>query len=946
MQSFVTLLLSLLISTGAFAGGRIEGVVTDTKTGSPIIGATILVKGTTSGAATDLDGRFTISVDPGTYTLNVKYIGYGAKDVSDVVVTEGGTTSINVNIKEAGKSTQLGEVVVRSSLKKENINSMILLQKTTNTVAQVVSAEAIRRSPDRNTGEVLKRVSGASIQEGKYLVVRGLADRYNAAMLNGALLTSTEPDRKTFSFDLFPSNIVDNIVINKAAVPELPGEFAGGLVQINTRDIPSENFATLQLGSGGNTQTFGKPFLSNNVGGRDWLGIDGGGRKMPANFAGSGEQFNNSEANRRAEYTRLFPNNWALSNSSAPINIGGQATAGYSHKLGKGTLGFIGSLNYSKNNRRSDNDRLLFNQPGDRAYAYFDQRYSQDVTWGGLGNIAYSIGKSKFSWKNLYNVTTNNAVTVREGINYANGPFNVRSSELAFVTNSIFSTQLAGEHVITSLDGLKAKWNLSYSNLKQNTPDLRRLSYQTATVEDHDYVANIPDQNSSLGSSGRFFSDLNDNVYGASGDLSKSFRILGVQQAVKIGGLFQKRDRDFAPRALGYVLSRQDTNITKGIIHQPMSTIFAPGNLASDKLLLDESTKPTDPYKAGSILGAGYIQLDNQFLDRFQLSWGARMESYYQEVSYNDGYSPLKVDTIITDILPSANLKYSLTDKMNLRVSGSQTVIRPEFREIAPFSFYNFDLMAVESGNPLLKRTKVTNLDLRYEIYPAPGEFATIGGFYKKFSDPIERYYNSTGGGSIELLYNNAMGASSYGVEAEFRKSLGFLQKDASENGLLRNLFVFANGAVINNEVNFGSSSRLQTRPMQGQSNYVVNAGIQAEIQKTGTQASVLVNRIGRRIFLIGDQGTQPDIWEAPRTLLDFQVTQRFAQNAEFKLSISDLLNQYQNFYEDVNRNGKYDGGGSADFLRIRSRYGRNISISVAYKLGAKPRAPKAVTIP
>ncbi|RYD52267.1 MAG: TonB-dependent receptor [Sphingobacteriales bacterium] len=949
MKNTLLLTACMSLSTWAFADGLITGRVTDEKTSEPLIGVVVSVKGSSVGTATDLDGNYTLKVPSGTYEIEIKYLGYTTKSIGDVALADDQNLTLNATLAEQKRSRDLGEVVVRATLKKENINSMILVQKNTNTVAQVVSAEAIRRSPDRNTGEVLKRVSGASIQEGKYLVVRGLADRYNAATLNGALLTSTEPDRKTFSFDLFPANIIDNIVINKAAVPELPGEFAGGLVQINTRDIPTENFFTLQLGTGANTQTVGKPFQSNNTGGTDFLGIDNGSRALPGNFPASREAYLGANATEKAEFSKQFANNWGLKESTAPINFGTQGTGGYTRKIGRGTFGFIGSFNYAKNNRRTDILRRDEDAANNLLSNYNDQRFSQDVSWGGLANLAYTVGKSKISLKNLININSTNSVTTREGEEYGNGLFNIRAYELAFVTNRIFSSQLAGEHVLDFLSGLRAKWNLSYSNLAQNTPDLRRLSYQNSAIGASDYVANIPQGSPSLGSSGRFFSDLMDHVYSGSGDLSKSFKIEGVTQTIKVGGMYQYRTRDFTPRALGYVGNRSNPEVRDMIVYQPIGTLFNPENIAADKLYLNESTNPTDKYQASSALGAGYIQLDNQFLKRVSVSWGARIESYNQQVKYNDGNADLKVDTTVVDILPSANIKYALNDQMNLRLSGSQTVIRPEFREIAPFNFYNFDLMAVESGNPTLKRTKVTNADLRWELYPAPGEFVTVGGFYKHFDNPIERYYNTTGGGSAQLLYANALGAVSYGVEAEFRKSLGFLVAESkrTENNVLSNLYAFANGAYIKNEVDFGANSTLKTRPMQGQSNYVLNAGVQAEIRKTGTIASVMLNRIGRRIFLIGDQVNQLDIWEAPRTLLDLQITQRFAQNGEIKLAVSDLLNQYQNFYEDTNGNGKYDGEGTTDVLRIRSRYGRNISISVAYKLPNKRKRPaQGVTIP
>jgi TonB-dependent receptor len=953
MRLYGLLAALLLIASSAFGAGKIEGIITDEKKSEPLIGATVLVQGTQSGSSTDIDGRFQVSVAAGTYTIVVSYTGYQTKEISEITVTEGGVTPINIAISEKTKKTELGEVTVKATRRQESIASLVAFQKNTNTVAQVVSAEAIRKSPDKSAGDALKRVSGASIQDGKYLVVRGLADRYNAAMLNGALLSSSEPDRKTFSFDLFPANVIENIIINKAAVPELPGEFAGGLIQINTRDIPAENFFTLQLGTGGNTQTLGKDFKTNNVGGTDFLGIDDGARGLIKSFPGSKNDYETAPADARVALSRQFPNNWNIDTKSAPLNVGGQATGGYVRNIGKGRFGFIGSLNYSKNNRYVETLREDFTLDGTDQNSFNDKRYNQDITWGALGNFAYSIGKSKFTFKNLYNIQASNNVTLRDGHDFANDN-DQQAYEMAFITNRIYSSQLGGEHLLEGIGGIKMNWNLNYTNLGQSTPDLRRLSYQSPTGENN-YSANIASGAASFTSSGRFFSELNDNVYGGNLNLSKAIKIAGVTQTIKAGYLYQMKDRSFAPRIFGYkgnyanpLVSNPSTG--DDIIHQPYDQIFRAENMGVNLLTLDEVTNAQDRYEAGSMLNAGYLQFDNTLWNNIQVSWGARLENYHQEVRYNvSSTTGAKAESDVLDFLPSANAKYALNEKTNIRLSGSQTVIRPEFRELAPFSFYNFELLASESGSPNLQRTKVTNVDLRYELYPTAGEFATVGVFYKYFANPIERFYNTTGGGTQSLVYGNTPSAQSAGIELEFRKSLGFIRHDADKNNFWNNFYVFANGAYIYNRVKFEAGSSLKERPMQGQSDYVINGGVSADVPKSGTNMSLLVNRIGRRIFFVGDAVNQPNVWEAPRTMLDFQITQRFLRNGEIKLAVSDILNQYARFYEDINENGRYDerSGANGDFLRIRSRYGTNFSLSVAYKLPVKRvRAAEGVTNP
>jgi hypothetical protein len=281
-----TILFILLTLTSPAQKGKIEGKVTDSKTGSKLSGVSISVDGDKTKAASNTDGYFVITVDAGKkHTLKLTSVGYGTKEIIDVEVNENQLLNLDIQMESVSK-TETNVIIKSSSAKKETVNALIAYQKNTPVVAQVISAEAIRRSPDKNTGEVLKRVPGTSVQDGKYLVVRGLADRYNQAMLNGILLSSTEPDRKTFSFDIIPSAMIDNIVVNKAFIPELPGEWAGGLIQVNTKDVPAKNFLSVQIGTGFNTQTIGKDFYTYKGGSTDFLGFDDGARSLPSEIPG------------------------------------------------------------------------------------------------------------------------------------------------------------------------------------------------------------------------------------------------------------------------------------------------------------------------------------------------------------------------------------------------------------------------------------------------------------------------------------------------------------------------------------------------------------------------------------------------------------------------------------------------------------------------------------
>jgi len=356
----------------------------------------------------------------------------------------------------------------------------------------------------------------------------------------------------------------------------------------------------------------------------------------------------------------------------------------------------------------------------------------------------------------------------------------------------------------------------------------------------------------------------------------------------------------------------------------PPDQIFAPenfGNGTDNKFAFNELSGPSYRYIANSILNAGFLQFDNQISDQFRVVWGLRVEDFDQLIGSVKKSDPRFVNTKVTDYLPGINVTYKVNNKTNVRLTGSQTIVRPEFRELSTFSFYDFDLGASVSGFSGLVRTKVSNFDLRYELYPRAGELFTIGFFYKYFAKPIEAYFNPSSGGASTYNFVNAKEANSFGAELEFRKKLDF-------NEALKNFTVQGNFSYIYNRVSkIGNDVE---RPMQGQSPYLLNAGIQYDLDKAGINTTLLFNQIGRRIAFVAG-GDQPAIWENPRPILDFQIAKKILKNrGELKLNISDIINKEAIFYTDLNDNKKYDK--NIDAFAINRTYGTNISFSLGYK--------------
>ena len=374
------LVLVLGISTGTFSQSKLTGKIVNSKN-EPVAGASVKILGAAGGTTSDIEGRYNLSLSASKkYSLEFTAIGYQSKTVSDVELTDNQTNELNITLDVAAKS--LEGVVVKgqtTTARRETTASLIAFQKNTNTVASVISAESIRRSPDRNTGEVLKRTPGASIQEGRFIVIRGLSDRYNQAMLNGILLTSTEPVRKTFSFDLIPAPMIDNIVINKAFVPEYPGEWAGGLIQVNTKDIPARNFFNIQIGTGFNSQTVGKNFYRDKGGKLDFLGIDDGARALPASYT-TKSNFDLLSNAEKAAIGKQMRNAWVPEQITAPLNVSFQANGGFAGNLfGKKIGGTIG-LVYTKNNRYLklvNRSNVVTGNSFSVNYDFDDDRYQQ-----------------------------------------------------------------------------------------------------------------------------------------------------------------------------------------------------------------------------------------------------------------------------------------------------------------------------------------------------------------------------------------------------------------------------------------------------------------------------------------------------------------------------------------------------------------------------------------
>ncbi|MBL7699150.1 MAG: carboxypeptidase-like regulatory domain-containing protein, partial [Chitinophagaceae bacterium] len=571
MGSKLYLIFALLLSPFLVSAQLIQlnGKILNAKN-EPLSGATVAVGGMARALAANVEGRFTVSLEPGKkYTITVSSVGYTTKSLDDVEVKPNEENTITVVLEE---NATLSEVVVRTSVRRESTSALLNFQKNNTAVSSGIAADFIRRTPDRNTGEILKRVSGTSIQDNKFVVVRGLGDRYNTAFLNGAQLPSSEPDRKSFSFDVIPASVVDNIIINKTATPDLTGEFAGGLIQVTTKDVPSKNFLSIGATLGYNTISTFKDFKSNERGPSDWTGFTDGRRDLPAGFPANraayiGTNENPTSLAKKVEYSRLFRSDGYPERqvTAAPIQTYNVAWGVGKRLKNNASFGSVISVLYRKSENRASVQRNLFDADAVAQQSYVDEQNRYGINLGAMANFSYVKGRHKVSFKNLFNRGYDDNYYSRSGpsIDRGGGMVNLWSSVLSLRT--FYTGIFEGSHQLTN-NGIRFNWNAGYSYNNKSQPDLRTAAYYQGEWDDDD--------------SRRFFSDLRDHTFSGSASLAIPFNIGSEKQSLKLGGSGLLRFRDFKSRIFRYAEASGDFNQNYAFL--PFDKIFATSNIAPD----------------------------------------------------------------------------------------------------------------------------------------------------------------------------------------------------------------------------------------------------------------------------------------------------------------------------------------------------------------------------
>jgi TonB-dependent receptor len=928
-------LLVLLTSLVALAQkGTVAGTITAPEGDKvqPMPFVNVVIKGSSTGATTDLDGRFSFAADPGDHILQVSFVGYQPMEMP-VRVVAGQSTRADVLLKTLAIEMKVVDVV--GTRRTETEAAVMMETRQSEQVVNGMGREQISKGQDRTAGDVVKRIPGVTMVGDRFVMIRGLADRYNTVLLNDVIAPSMESDRRAFSFDILPSGALDRVMIHKTGAPELPGEFAGGVIKLYTVNVPTENTTRINYGTSYRNGTTFNTFNTGQQSSTDALCFDNGLRQLPASFPGS---LNHSSPERLQAAGRSLPNNWAVQQGTAApdqrLNILLARRIG--GKTGTVSGGNVTSLSYSNTRLAYDAKNYNYNvfDPemgrSDSIYNYTDNENIHQVRVSALSNFSMLVGtRHKFEFRNLFTQQGTDQTTVRTGYNFEE-QFEVRNYAFRYQQRTIYSGQLHGDHELKS--GVsKLSWTAGFGRTWSKEPDFRRIrTVRQLNTSDADtpFRVIIPPGATTL-DAGRFHADLDETVLTGKLDYEHKLERGSTKIKLRTGTFVEQKDRTFNARWMSF-RAANSSQLDQSLLTRPLDQVFTPENINNTTgFKLEEGTNPSDRYVAENTLLAAYAGATINLATTTTISAGVRAEHNTQQLrSATFGGRRVVVDNPGLSILPSLNASRSLTERAQLRVGYAATVNRPEFRELAPFAFYDFSFNNVLSGNDSLKVATIHNVDARYEFYPSASEVVSFGMFYKKFNNPIEMFFlpGAGSGGTRNFTFGNALEATSVGAEVEVRKSLNTLFTE----GYLSRVGISMNAAYIVTEVVLGDRARgqAQQRPLMGQSPYIVNAGLYYQDNDRKLQYNILYNVIGPRLFAVGTFGT-PDIYEMPRNVIDLTLTKGLGKHFEVKLSAQDILNQRVLLIQDSNESGAID---ARDEEIMSFRRGSYFSAGIGYR--------------
>lgn len=914
---------------------QIKGVVIDQKSKETLIGAVVTVDGTNVKAITNIDGNFLIDgmKKDKTYTLYINYVGYKTQKIDGVQAKDADQV-----IALQPDEQQLKEVTVTAVERRNTDAAMIQVAKNSPVIVSNVSAQEISRTQDTNAGEVIRRVPGVSLIDDKFVMVRGLSQRYNNVWVNGGAVPSSEADSRAFSFDIIPSSQIDNLTIVKSPTAEYPADYSGGFIIVNTKEIPAENSFNIAVGGNWNTSSAFQNFSYSKGSGTDFLGFDNGLRSLNGGIHAALNPQLNANGKPVGDYaTSLLGNglnnDWLVKNRKPLGDLKLAASLNRRWMLGGRTLGMLAAMNYTNEYRTYENmENNLYgiydaaNDKPNYLRHSVDDQYNNNVRLGAMLNFTFlsKDGNHKYQLKNIFNQLATSRYTWRDGVSAQSNL--ERSAEYYYRSRTTYNGQLTGKHTFTS-DALD--WSIGYAYANRHLPDRRRYLIDDA-LESGVYALSTGNDIS------REWTQLDEHILSLGVNDKHHFKFGNFEPNLQVGAYGEYRSREYQTRNFIYNWNVSDNNMPSDFRHSDIPTLLSSeANMGYDKLYLLEEKQMRNNYRGHNTLGAGYLALSLPF-GKLGIHAGVRFEHNDMELisnsrDYEKSESSRHYKT--DDVFPSLNTTYKISDQHQVRLSYGRSINRPEFREVSSSVYYDFDLASNVQGNTELKNCYVENLDLRYEWYPSRGELISLAVFYKHFDSPIEWTYTVAGGTDLIYSYKNAKSANNYGVELDIRKNLGFIG--------LKDFSWSFNGALIKSKVQFEKGAKEEDRPMQGQSPYLINTGIFYKNAPLKMDIALLYNRIGKRIIGVGrsegstgdDSNSRvPHSYEMPRNTIDFSLAKKFGEHLELKLNVRDLLAEkiYYKQFADVT----YSDGSKKEVEEIARCYkpGRNIGLQATYK--------------
>jgi outer membrane receptor protein involved in Fe transport len=985
---------SLGVSTGllAQAQGTVRGTIIDSETGEPVFGATVLVRSIPGKfAKTDFDGKYSLSLPAGNHDVEYQMYGY-APQIRKVTLAGGQNVSLNITF--GSQTLQTVEVTDRALNNTEA--SLLALQKKSGTVSDGISAEAIKKSPDSSAGDVVKRVTGITLVGGKYVFVRGLGERYSSTFLNDAFVPSTEPDKRIVPLDIFPASLLKNIRVIKTFAPEESGEFSGGLVKIETKEYPDEFTLTAGLGVGMNANTTRNRFLFTPQRG-DFFGRPTSAQELPGIVRSVPDVLPFEPGNRfgglppaLVNFAPLtFPQQWTPTEGKAPYDKNFNFTVGDTIQTTESgqRLGIIFGMTHNKDYRFRRIKEARYNPVNpvnptlakDFTSFEFLQEQDQDLfieetLWGNNVNLAYEFANGQqIYWKNLYTVQSEGQVREARGVNYID-TFEFFSTTSDFVSKELFNSTLGGTHAL-HWPGFnrahKLEWQYNYAEANRSQPNLqqqvwRRTSPPPTPFSTPFRLGNNPDGT-------RFYSEGEDTVRSGSLKYEIPFEQWdGLKSTLKLGTVVMNREKVFRFREFGVksnVGTRRidDYPIPGEVVYNPAEFVSTnPVTGLPNKTFSERQVEP-NAYDAFQNLQAQFAQVDMPIIAGLRFVGGARYEDSYQKVrtfvlkEQWDGTRPTYgcnpnsseerivlirsglcsadnngIGEIRTrDVLPSLNLVYELTKDQNLRFGYTETLTRPDFRELSPFAFTPFFGADRLRGNSDLDRTYIHNYDLRYEYYLTATDYIGVGAFLKQLSNPIELIGQPVAGQiSPFFTYANAKQGTLEGIELDFRKDLGrwfrfetnFFFIKSVVNVLSNEQFAFIQlGLVDELDRTFTYNPTNLKRPLQGQSEFVANLKLDIFLtKKRNSSIGLYYNYFGDRIYVVGANGI-PDAYERGTGITDVVYTYKPDEKLDFKFAARNVFDQRFRIYQKEELTG-------VERLFRAYREGVSFSMSASYK--------------